>query len=53
MTVRLGSSGWSYDHWVGVLYPPGLPTARRRQVYVERFDTVDLHALDSFRGEQR
>ena len=21
MTVRIGTSGWSYDHWAGVLYP--------------------------------
>jgi len=42
--IRLGTSGWSYDHWEGVLYPPGLPTARRREVYVARFDTVELNA---------
>lgn len=42
--IRLGTSGWSYDHWAGVLYPPGLPVARRRDVYVERFDTVELNA---------
>jgi uncharacterized protein YecE (DUF72 family) len=23
MTVHVGTSGWSYDHWDGVLYPPG------------------------------
>ena len=42
--IRLGTSGWSYDHWEGVLYPPGLPVARRRDVYVDRFDTVELNA---------
>jgi len=42
--VRIGTSGWSYDHWEGVLYPPGLPVARRREAYVERFDTVELNA---------
>jgi uncharacterized protein YecE (DUF72 family) len=25
VTVRIGTSGWSYDHWDGVLYPPGIP----------------------------
>ncbi|MEX0426686.1 DUF72 domain-containing protein [Nocardioides sp. DS6] len=42
--LRLGTSGWSYDHWQGVLYPPGLATAKRRDVYVARFDTVELNA---------
>jgi len=42
--IHIGTSGWSYDHWAGVLYPPGLPTGRRREVYVEHFDTVELNA---------
>ena len=44
MTVRIGTSGWSYDHWDGVLYPPGLPVARRLARYVQEFDTVELNA---------
>jgi uncharacterized protein YecE (DUF72 family) len=44
MTVRIGTSGWSYDHWAGVLYPVGLPSARRLHRYVEVFDTVELNA---------
>ena len=44
MTVRVGTSGWSYDHWAGVLYPPNLPAARRLARYVEVFDTVELNA---------
>jgi uncharacterized protein YecE (DUF72 family) len=42
--LHIGTSGWSYDHWEGVLYPKGLPTAKRRQVYTEHFDTVELNA---------
>ncbi|MCT1458792.1 DUF72 domain-containing protein [Aestuariimicrobium sp. p3-SID1156] len=42
--IRIGTSGWSYDHWDGILYPPGTPTARRRDVYVSEFDTVELNA---------
>jgi uncharacterized protein YecE (DUF72 family) len=42
--LHIGTSGWSYDHWEGVLYPPGLPSGKRRQVYVEHFDTVELNA---------
>jgi uncharacterized protein YecE (DUF72 family) len=42
--ARIGTSGWSYDHWSGVLYPPGLPSARRLDAYIARFDTVELNA---------
>jgi uncharacterized protein YecE (DUF72 family) len=44
VTVRIGTSGWSYDHWTDVLYPPGLPGARRLARYAEVFDTVELNA---------
>jgi uncharacterized protein YecE (DUF72 family) len=44
VTVSVGTSGWSYDHWDGVLYPPGTPTAQRLAHYVRRFDTVELNA---------
>ncbi|OBI89720.1 DUF72 domain-containing protein [Mycobacterium asiaticum] len=44
MTVRIGTSGWSYDHWADVLYRPGLPAAQRLLRYVEVFDTVELNA---------
>ena len=42
--ARIGCSGWSYDHWVGVLYPPGTGKARWRDIYAEHFDTVELNA---------
>lgn len=44
MTIRIGTSGWSYDHWDGVLYRPGLPARERLARYVEAFDTVELNA---------
>ncbi len=40
----IGTSGWSYDHWAGVLYPEGLPVSKRRGVYTDHFDTVELNA---------
>jgi len=43
-TVAIGTSGWSYDHWDGVLYPPGTPPRDRLAHYVRRFDTVELNA---------
>jgi uncharacterized protein YecE (DUF72 family) len=44
MTVRIGTSGWSYNHWADVLYRPGLPPAQRLLRYAEVFDTVELNA---------
>ena len=44
MTFWVGTSGWSYDHWDGVLYPPGLPAAHRLQHYTAEFRTVELNA---------
>ncbi len=41
--VRIGTSGWSYDHWKDVLYPPGA-YAKRLESYVAEFDTVELNA---------
>ncbi len=40
----MGTSGWSYDHWDGVLYPPGTPPRDRLAHYVRRFGTVELNA---------
>ena len=42
-SILVGTSGWSYAHWDGVLYPHGLPPARRLDCYVRRFSTVELN----------
>ena len=42
--IRIGTSGWSYDHWTDVLYPAGLPVSKRLAHYVDAFDTVELNA---------
>ena len=42
--MHVGTSGWSYDHWDGVLYPPGTPPRDRLAHYVRRFGTVELNA---------
>jgi uncharacterized protein YecE (DUF72 family) len=45
VNVRIGCSGWSYDHWRGgVFYPQGLPSTRWLDYYVTQFDTVELNA---------
>ena len=42
--IRIGTSGWSYDHWRGVFYPEPLPSAERLAFYASRFETVEVDA---------
>lgn len=42
--VYIGTSGWYYPHWTGVLYPPKLPKGRWFEVYAQRFNTVEINA---------
>lgn len=42
--ARIGTSGWSYDHWTDVLYPQGLDPRRRLGAYTGAFGTVELNA---------
>jgi uncharacterized protein YecE (DUF72 family) len=42
--IRIGTSGWSYDHWNTVLYGPSLAPRDRLRRYAEEFDTVELSA---------
>ena len=44
MAVHIGTSGWSYAHWNGVLYPHGLPAEHRLDHYGREFRTVELNA---------
>jgi uncharacterized protein YecE (DUF72 family) len=43
-SVRIGCSGWSYEHWKGVLYPESGSSARWLEHYAESFDTVEVNA---------
>jgi len=40
---RVGTSGWSYKHWVGPFYPPGTRPAAFLEHYVGHFDCVELN----------
>ena len=40
--VRIGCSGWNYDDWNGVLYPPGVASRDRIAHYARVFDTVEI-----------
>jgi uncharacterized protein YecE (DUF72 family) len=44
VTVRIGTSGWSYDHWHPELYPPGLAAASRLSLYADAFPTAELNS---------
>lgn len=42
--IRIGASGWSYDHWQGILYPDPTPTGKRLRYYIEHgYDTVEIN----------
>lgn len=42
--IRIGTSGWTYQHWRGVFYPEDLPQKRWFEHYARFFDTVELNA---------
>ncbi|MBI5749692.1 MAG: DUF72 domain-containing protein [Nitrospinae bacterium] len=53
----IGTSGWSYDHWAGVFYPPDLKTADRLAFYINHFNSVEINntfyhlpTLSAFKG---
>lgn len=41
--IYIGASGWSYHHWRGVFYPPGLPARAWLDYYAQRFQTVEVN----------
>lgn len=42
--IRIGTSGWTYQHWRGTFYPENLPQREWLEYYAEQFDTVELNA---------
>jgi uncharacterized protein YecE (DUF72 family) len=43
MAIYIGTSGWSYNHWVGLLYPKKATSRERLAYYVERYNTVEVN----------
>ena len=43
-TVRVGTSGWHYAHWIGPFYPPGTRSSDMLARYAQGFDTVELNS---------
>jgi uncharacterized protein YecE (DUF72 family) len=42
-TVRVGTSGWHYDHWKGPFYPEKVGEGEMLERYVEHFDTAEIN----------
>jgi len=43
--LRIGCSGWNYDHWRnGVFYPPRCPPRKWLEYYARHFDTVEVNS---------
>jgi uncharacterized protein YecE (DUF72 family) len=42
--VRVGCSGWNYDHWREAVYPKGTPQSRWLEHYATLFNTVEVNA---------
>jgi uncharacterized protein YecE (DUF72 family) len=43
VNVRIGTSGWHYQHWRGPFYPDKLPSAKMLNYYTQHFDTVEIN----------
>lgn len=42
--LRIGTSGFTYDHWREVFYPPDVKKASWLEFYAEHFDTVEINS---------
>lgn len=50
--IWIGTSGYTYKHWIGIFYPEDLPAGRWFEFYAERFPTVELN-VSFYRLPQR
>lgn len=41
--IKLGTSGFSYDDWIGPVYPEDMPRIQWLPFYATQFDTVELN----------
>jgi len=42
--IRIGTSGWYYNHWSGLFYPDDLPKTKWFGHYAKTFDTVEANS---------
>ena len=43
MGIRIGTSGWVYQHWRGIFYPDSLRQSDWFSYYAQMFDTVEIN----------
>ena len=43
MPALVGTSGWSYKDWEGIVYPDGLPRAEQLPFFAQRLSTVEVN----------
>lgn len=43
MSIRIGLSGWSYQHWTGHFYPPGLHSNEWLAFVARIFSTIEVN----------
>ncbi|HEY3346747.1 MAG TPA: DUF72 domain-containing protein [Nitrospirota bacterium] len=41
--IRIGTSGWNYDHWKGPFYPEKIPQKKMLAFYCGHFETVEIN----------
>jgi len=41
--IRIGTSGWHYNHWRELFYPAKLPKSQWFEHYAKHFDTVEIN----------
>ena len=44
MSIIIGTSGWSYDHWENIVYPEGTHGKARLDYFLNHFNTVELNS---------
>lgn len=42
--IRIGTSGWTYEHWVGPVYPEDMPPSDRLAHYSRSLDSVEINS---------
>jgi uncharacterized protein YecE (DUF72 family) len=42
--IHLGTSGYSFQDWLGNFYPPGIPQGQMLNYYAQRFSTVEINS---------
>jgi len=41
--IRIGTSGWYYEHWRELFYPADLPKSKWFEYYAQHFNTVEIN----------